>query len=67
MSRECDICGKTKMAGCKIKRDNQGILGHNKYPRQPNLQNITVTAENGQKRKMKVCTRCLKKMKQETN
>lgn len=55
------------MAGCKIKRDNQGILGHNKYPRQPNLQNITVTADNGQKQKMKVCTRCLKKMKQEAN
>lgn len=67
MSRQCDICGKTKMAGCKITRDSQGILGHNKSPRMPNLQSVTVTDENGQKVKKTVCTRCLKKMKQESN
>lgn len=65
MSRICDICGKTKMNGNKIKRDNQGIRGRNSYERLPNLQNITVTDENGRKSKMKVCTGCLKKMKQE--
>ena len=64
MSRVCDICGKSAMAGCKIKRDSQGILGHSNYPRQPNLQSVTVTEENGKKVKKTVCTRCIKKMKQ---
>ena len=52
------------MNGNKIKRDNQGILGRNSYERLPNLQVVTVTKENGQKARMKVCTGCLKKMKQ---
>ena len=64
MSRVCDICGKTKMNGNKIKRDNQGIRGRNSYERLPNLQTVTVTDDNGQKSKMKGCTGCLKKMKQ---
>ncbi|MBQ8761937.1 MAG: 50S ribosomal protein L28 [Clostridia bacterium] len=63
MSRECEICGKTKMNGNKIKRDGQGILGRNSYQRQPNLQTVTVTEENGSTCKKRVCTRCLKKMK----
>ena len=64
MSRICDVCGKTKMNGNKIKRDNQGILGRNSYERLPNLQVVTITKDNGQNVRMTVCTSCLKKMKQ---
>lgn len=63
MSRECEICGKTKMNGMKIRRDSQGILGHNPHTRQPNLQTVTVTEENGRTCRKRVCTKCLKKMK----
>ncbi len=65
MSKECQICGKTKMNGMKIKRDSQGILGHNRYPREVNLQNTTIIDEKGNNKKIRVCTKCLKKMKQD--
>lgn len=65
MSRECEICGKTKMNGMKITRDNQGILGHNPCKREVNLQNTTIIDAKGNNKKIRVCTKCLKKLKQE--
>ena len=64
MSKKCEICGKTKMAGNQIKRDSQGILGRTNNPRHPNLQTVRVENEKGTPVKKTVCTRCLKKMKQ---
>ena len=64
MSKMCEICGKTKMAGNQIKRDSQGVLGRTNCPRHPNLQTVTMENENGTPVKRTVCTRCLKKLKQ---
>lgn len=56
MSRKCEICGKESLKAASRSFSNK----QNVYRQQPNLQ--TVRAEiNGQVKKVKVCTSCLKK------
>ncbi len=62
MSRECEICGKTKMAGNQVKRQSKWVLRRTKTPRQPNLQTAHIENEKGNSVKKTVCTRCLKKL-----
>ena len=63
MSRECDICGKSKMVANQVHRQSQWVQRRTSSPKEVNLQSVTITDENGNKTKKKVCTRCLKKMK----
>lgn len=65
MSRECEICGKTKMAGNQVKRQSKWVLRRTNTPRHPNLQTVRLETETGNPVKAKVCTRCLKKIKNE--
>ena len=65
MSKECAICGKTKMAGNQVKRQSKRVLRRTNTPRHPNLQTVHMEDENGNAVKMTVCTRCIKKMKQQ--
>ncbi|MDD3232114.1 MAG: 50S ribosomal protein L28 [Clostridia bacterium] len=58
MSRVCDICRKQKMSGSKVSHSNRK---HNRSF-DINLQNVTVE-DNGQKRKIKACTKCIKSIK----
>jgi large subunit ribosomal protein L28 len=55
MSRVCDICGKRPQVGCKVSH------AHNKSKKLwlPNLQRVK-TVQNGQTKRIKVCTGCLK-------
>jgi len=55
MSRICDICGKRPQVGYKVSH------AHNKSKKLwlPNLQRVK-TVQNGQTKRMKVCTGCLK-------
>ncbi|MBW2062332.1 MAG: 50S ribosomal protein L28 [Deltaproteobacteria bacterium] len=55
MARVCDICGKRPMVGNNVSH------AHNKTKRRwlPNLQTVR-HQENGQVRRIKVCTQCLK-------
>ncbi len=63
MSRECEICGKTKMAGNQVKRQSKWVLRRTNTPRHPNLQTVRLETETGNPVKVKVCTKCLKKIK----
>ena len=55
MARVCDICGKKPLVGNNVSH------AHNKTKKiwRPNLQEVR-TVINGQKRKVKVCTRCIR-------
>jgi large subunit ribosomal protein L28 len=55
MAWVCDVCGKKPSTGYTVSHS------HRKTKRRwkPNLQTVTVGAENGNKR-IKVCTKCLK-------
>lgn len=58
MSKKCEICGKESLKAASRSFSNK----QNVYRQEPNLQ--TVRAEiNGQVKKIKVCTSCLKKGK----
>ncbi|RLB70383.1 MAG: 50S ribosomal protein L28 [Deltaproteobacteria bacterium] len=55
MAKVCDICGKKPLVGNNVSH------AHNKTKRvwQPNLQSVNAVV-NGQKRKIKACTRCIR-------
>ncbi len=55
MAKVCDICGKKPLVGNNVSH------AHNKTKKvwQPNLQSVNAVV-NGQKRKVKVCTRCIR-------
>jgi len=56
MARVCEICGKGKQIGNNVSHAN------NKTKREwlPNLQSVHVI-KNGVKKRIKVCTKCIKK------
>ncbi|QER41728.1 50S ribosomal protein L28 [Thermodesulfobacterium sp. TA1] len=56
MSKICEICGRKPQAGNQISHSAK------KSSRwwYPNIQSVRVKLENGQIKRMKVCTRCLK-------
>ncbi|MDY6970755.1 MAG: 50S ribosomal protein L28 [Thermodesulfobacteriota bacterium] len=55
MARVCEICGKRPVVGNNVSH------AHNKTKRRwyPNLQKVRCL-DNGQARKMKVCTSCIR-------
>lgn len=55
MSKVCDICGKGPVVGNSISHAHNV----NKRVFKPNLRNITLEID-GQKKKSKVCMKCLK-------
>ena len=62
----CQICGKKPVKGNKVIRTGTGKWIKKRVPvvRKPNLQTITII-KNGQKKKMRICTKCLKRLKKE--
>ncbi|MBN1522551.1 MAG: 50S ribosomal protein L28 [Candidatus Aureabacteria bacterium] len=68
MAKKCEICGKTPLTGRSISRRGlakkkggvgKKITGITKRRFLPNMQTITVVA-GGKKKRMKVCTSCIK-------
>ncbi|MEA3348903.1 MAG: 50S ribosomal protein L28 [Pseudomonadota bacterium] len=55
MARVCDICGKKPLVGNNVSHANNKT----KKVSRPNLQEVK-TVVNGQRRKVKVCTRCIR-------
>lgn len=55
MSKVCEICGKRPVVGCNVSH------AHNKTKKRwyPNLQKVR-SVQNGQTKRMRVCTSCLK-------
>ncbi|MBQ9786451.1 MAG: 50S ribosomal protein L28 [Clostridia bacterium] len=54
MSKVCEICGKSKMAGCNVSHSNR--KSNKQY--QANLQTTTIDGE-----KVTACTKCIKTAK----
>ena len=69
MAYICEICGKRSIAG-NSQQHRRGVAGKRwrkraqKTPRlfKPNLQKVSLKV-NGDIRKMKICTNCLKRIK----
>lgn len=55
MSKVCAICGKHAVAGCSISHSHR--VTNRKF--RPNIQHVTVVVD-GHKKKMNVCSTCLK-------
>ncbi|HLV60965.1 MAG TPA: 50S ribosomal protein L28 [Fredinandcohnia sp.] len=55
MARRCEVCNKGPLVGNKVSHANNKT----KTRSLPNLQRVRVLV-NGQARRMRVCTRCLK-------
>lgn len=55
MARACEICGKKTSVGFKISNSYR----HTKRRWKPNLQTVTARV-NGARKRMRVCTACLK-------
>ena len=55
MARVCYICGKRPATGNNVSH------AHNKTRRRwlPNLQTVKIVDESGQRRRVRVCTRCI--------
>lgn len=55
MARRCDICAKGVATGNNVSHSNR----HTRRTWSPNLQRVKVVV-NGQTRRLRVCTRCLR-------
>ena len=69
MAYRCEICGKKTVAG-RSQQHKRGVAGKRWKKRapstlrlfKPNLQKKTLLI-SGEKKKMKICTKCLKRIK----
>jgi len=55
VARRCDICNKGVTTGNNVSHSNR----HTRRTWSPNLQTVRVMV-NGQRRKLRVCTRCIR-------
>jgi len=58
MSRKCEICGKSPQFGNQVSHSNRKT----KTKRYVNLQSVNIIL-NGKKKKVRVCTSCIKSNK----
>lgn len=56
MAKKCEICGKGPVTGNNVSH------AHNKTRRRwlPNLQSVRVAVSDGNNKKMRVCTSCIR-------
>jgi len=59
MARKCDICGKGTQLGNRVSH----AKNRTKHGFKANLKNMT-TVIDGVKTKLRVCTKCLRQLKQ---
>ncbi len=55
MARQCDLCGKGKLAGNLVSHSN--VKTHRRW--EPNLRTVNAVVD-GTPRRLRVCTRCLR-------
>jgi len=56
MAQRCDVCGKGPLFGNRISHAHN--VTHRRF--NPNLQSIRAIDEKGTRRRLRVCTRCLR-------
>ena len=52
---KCDICGKSAQSGCNVSHSKR----HTKRRLLPNIHRLTIVVD-GEKKKVNICTRCLR-------
>lgn len=55
MSKQCDVCGKTPIKAAKLTFSHKQIV----HRQCPNLQSVKINV-NGQTKRIKACTSCIK-------
>jgi large subunit ribosomal protein L28 len=55
MARRCEVCGKGPSYGNKVSHANN--KSRRRWP--PNLQSVRVQDDQGERRRMRVCTSCI--------
>ena len=55
MSKQCEICGKKPIKAAKLTFSHKQIV----HTQEPNLQSVKAVI-NGQTKRIKVCTSCLR-------
>lgn len=72
MPAKCQICGKSPQVGSSISRRGKAkylggvgrkVTGIARRKFRPNLQRVRVELENGTRRRMRVCAKCLREGK----
>ncbi len=58
MARKCEICGKGPQFGNRVSHSNRKT----RHKFNPNIQNVRLDM-NGEIRKVKICTSCLRSLK----
>ncbi len=58
MARKCEICGKGPQFGNRVSHSNKKT----RHKFNPNIQNVKVEV-NGEIKKIKICTSCLRSLK----
>lgn len=56
MSWKCEVCGKSTTTGNSVSHSNKKT----RRTWKPNLQTVRVAGEDGMRKKIKVCAKCLK-------
>jgi large subunit ribosomal protein L28 len=69
MSKVCEVCGKGTVAGKRVQHHSKGSKWRYKAPKtcrvfEPNVAKVKVLNEQGEISTIKVCMKCLKKVKQ---
>ena len=56
MAQRCDICGKGPQFGNRVSHAHN--VTHRRF--NPNLQKVRAELDNGTRKRVRVCTRCLR-------
>ena len=67
MARVCQNCGKGVMTGSKVARARQELLYRSPKVFKPNLQVARILQPDGTKRKMLLCAKCVRMVKEFTS
>jgi large subunit ribosomal protein L28 len=69
MSQQCEVCGKKPVLGNTVTHRGKAkylggvgtkVTGISRRTFRPNLQRVHVTAPNGTRKTMRVCTQCIR-------
>ncbi|MCL2621973.1 MAG: bL28 family ribosomal protein [Firmicutes bacterium] len=65
MANICEMCGKNKMKGNQICITRSQVSRRTIKHFEPNIQKTSLLDDGGNKRQVKLCTKCIKTLKKE--
>jgi ribosomal protein L28 len=63
--KRCQNCDKGLMRGNNVTRARQGLTYRSSKTYKPNLHSARILQDDGTKKRMTLCTKCLRKLKKE--